>query len=384
VAERDRTDDDDLEFDFFDEPTGVEAATEVKPPPRRPLGGGPPVRPRAPGTGAPIFRLALLIGGAIVVAIALVFGINSCRGSGAKGEYQDYMQSVNSVAGSSASTGKQLGDLLAEQGLSLDDLQAGLGALADQQHQAVVRAQDLEAPSPLLEEQRSLEEAMQLRESGLRGLERAVSQLQQASEAGTAGETLAQQASRLVAGDVVYDDLFKARAEEVLQQEGIQGVAVPESTFLSDPAQVTATSLTELVQRITTGGGSTDGEATGLHGNGIEVVRVKDGAELSTDVSENTIVVTDSLAIEVVVKNSGDFQETNVQVTLTIQQGAEPIKKTQKVKSINQGDTAVVTFENFENLPYTALTTLKVAVKPVAGEENTSNNTFEYPVIFTL
>jgi hypothetical protein len=383
VAERDRTDDDDLEFDFFDEPLTPESPTEVKSPSRRPLGGGPPVRPRTPGTGAPILRLALLIGGAIVVAVALVFGINSCRGSGEKGEYQDYMQSVGSVAGSSSSVGEQLGDLLAEQGLTLDDLEAGLGALADQQHQVVVRAQDLAPPGPLLEEQRSLVEAMQLRESGLRGLERAVDQLQPASQAGPAGTTLAQQASRLVAGGVVYDDLFKARAEEVLQQEGIQGVAVPESTFLVDPGQVSATSLTELVQRITQSGGS-DSEATGLHGNGIEVVRVKDGAELSTDVSENTIVVTDALAIEVVVKNSGDFQETNVQVTLTIQQGAEPIKKTQKIKSLNAGDTAVLTFQNFENLPYTALTTLKVAVKPVDGEENTGNNTIEYPVIFTL
>ena len=317
-----------------------------------------------------------------MVAVALVFGINSCQGGGEKGEYEAYFQSVGAVAGQSASIGKQLSELLAEQGLTLDDLQAQLGGLAEQQAQVVARTRGLTPPGPLLEEHESLVEAMQLRESGLRGLGQAVAQLQQSSEPEGAGAVLAEQASRLVAGGIVYQDLFKARSQEVLRTEGIQGVAVPDSNFLTDTGQISATSLSELVVRITQGGGGEGGEATGLHGNGIEAVRIKGGDELSPD-AENTIVATDDLAIEVVVKNSGDFQETNVQVTLTVLQTDE-IKKSQRIKTINEGETKVVTFENFQNLTFTALTTLKVTVKPVAGEENTANNTFDYPVIFTL
>ena len=41
-----------------------------------------------------------------------------------------------------------------------------------------------------------------------------------------------------------------------------------------------------------------------------------------------------------------------------------------------------MTFENFTNITF-ALTTLKVTVDPVEGEQNTDNNTADYPVIFS-
>ena len=43
-----------------------------------------------------------------------------------------------------------------------------------------------------------------------------------------------------------------------------------------------------------------------------------------------------------------------------------------------------MTFRNFTNLTFAALTTLRVSVEPVPGEENTANNTAEYAVIFSL
>jgi hypothetical protein len=381
VAERHRPDDDDLEFDFFDEPLTTEVREEVEAPPRRPGGGPPPVEPRAPGRNPQILRLAALIGGAIAIAIALVFGINACRG-GETSEYDEYMESVSAVASQSSNVGVQLGELLTTTGLTLDELQTGLAGLAEQQAQVVERAQQLTPPSPLLEEQESLVEAMQLRESGLRGLEQAVAQLQPASDPGEAGTTLAEQSSRVLAGTVVYEDLFKARAEEVLRQEGISGVAVPESPFLPEPDLLDASSLSSLVERITQGGGG-GGAATGLHGNGIVSTTVlPEGRQLSPD-EENTVEVTEDFAIVVAVENSGDFQETNVQVTIRILQ-ADEIKKSKKISVIESGETQEVTFENFTNIAFTALTTLKVTVRPVDGEQNTDNNTVDYPVIFTI
>jgi hypothetical protein len=378
VAERDRTDDDDLEFDFFDEPLTTEAPTEVEPPPRRP-GGPPPVRPRSPGANAPILRLALLILAAIAIAVGLVFGINSCRGDQAQGEYDEYFESVGAVASQSTNVGRQLGELLSTPGVTLDDLESQLGGLADQQAQVVTRAAQLTPPGALLDEQESLVEAMQLRESGLRGLRRAVSQVQPASDPDQAGRTLGQQAARLVAGTVVYDDYFKARSEAVLRQEGISGVAVPDSPFLADTELLSAASLAELVRRITQGGGGTGG----LHGNQVVGVRIQPGGQELSPEEENTIIATEDLAIQVLVRNSGDFQEANVQVTITLQQNP-PIRRSQRIDIIQKDQTKVVTFRNFSNLTFAALTTLKVSVKPVEGEENTANNTAEYAVIFSL
>ena len=386
VAERHRPDDDDLEFDFFDEPLTTEATTEVRQPPRRPADGPPPppppVKPRAPGRNPHILRLAGLIVGAIVIAIALVFGIKACRDDGAQGEYDDYLESASAVASQSSNVGGQLSELLTTTGLTLDDLQSGLAGLAEQQAQVVERTGQLTPPSPLLREQESLLEAMQLRESGLRGLEQAAAQLQPSADPEEAGATLAEQGSRVVAGDVVYDDLFKARSEEVLRQEGISGVAVPESVFLNPPDMLDASSMTALVERITQGSGE-EGTATGLHGNGIVSVTVlPEGKELSPD-EENTIAVTEDFSIVVAVENSGDFQETEVQVTIRILQEDE-IRKSKRIPSIDAGETEEVTFENFTNINFTALTTLKVTVAPVEGEQNTDNNTVDYPVIFSI
>jgi hypothetical protein len=379
VDERDRTDDDDLDFDFFDEPLTTEAPTQAQPPRERSGGGPPPVQPRSPGGNAPILRLALLIAGAIAVAVALVFGINSCRDEGAQGDYDDYFQSVEPVASQSTSVGRQLAELLSTPGVTLDDLESQLGGLAEQQAQVVTRATELTPPQTLLTEQDSLVEAMQLRESGLRGLQQAASQLEPASDPEQAGGTLAQQGARLIAGTVVYDDLFKARSEAVLREEGVSGVAVPDSPFLAGTDLLSTESLTALIQRITQGGS----EAGGLHGNQIVGVRTQPGGEELSPDEENTIVASDDLEIQVLIRNSGDFQEADVQVTLTLQQNP-PIRKSQRIDLINSNQTKVVTFRNFTNLTFAALTTLKVSVKPVPGEENTGNNTAEYAVIFSL
>jgi hypothetical protein len=386
VAERDRPDDD-LEFEFFDdldEDRTVEngpQAPQPKPTKRGPggPGGPPPARPRSPGGGTPIVRLAALIGAVIVIGVLIIVGVTSCRGDKSQGDYEEYFQAAASLTRTSDDIGQQFTQLLAQPGLTLDDLQSQLGGLAEQQSQVATGAAALSPPTTLIGEQESLVEAMELRRDGLRGMADAVSTIQPSTDPGEAGVLLADQGARLTAGDVVYADLFKRDSQAVLKEEGVSGIQIADSVFLTDPELVTQDSLAGMVERINQGGG----EATGKHGNGIvRVVVQPDGQELSGD-AENEIVVTDDFAIEVVVENSGDFQETKVQVTLTIQ-GDPQIKKSTKIDLINPGETAVARFTDFVDLPYTTLTTLKVAVKPVEGEENTANNSADFQVIFTL
>jgi hypothetical protein len=311
-----------------------------------------------------------------------VFWVNSCREDQKTGAYEDYMQATSGVVNDSEGIGQQLVDSLTTPGATLEDIEAQIGGLAQQQSQLVTRADDLTPPGPLVEEQESLVESMQLFESGLTGLQEAFSQVQLASEPEEAGQTLAGQAGRLIAGQVVYDDLFRARSQQVMSDEGISGVPVPELDFLPNAELTSQNSLAELVTRLTQGGGTAEGEPpAGLHGNQIEAVRVGDQT-LSPD-EETVIAASDQLAIEVDVSNSGDFQETQVTVTLTIQQ-TQPINKEEVIDVINSGQTKTATFRDFANLEFTVPTRMKVAVTPVPGEENTANNTVEYPVIFSF
>jgi hypothetical protein len=181
-----------------------------------------------------------------------------------------------------------------------------------------------------------------------------------------------------VASDVVYEDGFKASTQDVLRDQDVTDVSVPDSKFVQNPELGSPSHWTLAVERLTQGP-----QAGGLHGNGIEGVRVQPGGQQLSPTEDNTIEVSDQLAFQVRIQNSGDSQETQVLVTLVIQQDPV-IRKEQTIESIDPGDTKTVTFRSFGSLSFSTQTTLRVNVDPVPGEENTNNNTAQYPVIFTL
>jgi hypothetical protein len=74
-------------------------------------------------------------------------------------------------------------------------------------------------------------------------------------------------------------------------------------------------------------------------------------------------------------------------VTLTITNGTKNIVKHQTIAFINPKEQKAVVFRNIQldsDFFGSQSTSVKVTVQPVPSEANTSNNTSEYPVIFTL
>jgi len=390
VAERERTDTE-FEFDFFEDSPTTETSREPAQPRlrRRRL----PTRPPAGGT--PLLRLGALIAGAILLVVLIVVWVSSCQEDRKTAQYRDYMEQVQSVGAQSASIGRDLNQLIFSSGVQLEDIQAQLDGLRDRQSQTVRRADGLDPPGPLREQHESLLEALELRVSGLNGLARAFSQVSGLPTQGTAGQgqdetggtgaasetgiLLADQARRLVASDVIYKDFFEDPAKTVMDERGVADVAVPPSQFVTN-AEFSSPSSWQLVyERLTK-----PPSAGGLHGNRIASVRaLPSGEELSRD-EENTVKVSDRLAFEVGVENSGDNQETQIKVTLTIQQSPEPIRKEATVDAINPDDTKTVVFSDLGTVAFGPEVILRVAVEPVAGEENTNNNVAEYRMIFTL
>ena len=139
-----------------------------------------------------------------------------------------------------------------------------------------------------------------------------------------------------------------------------------------------------LVQRLS--GASVSGTPTGKHGDALVSVRVTpQGVDLSTS-SVPTLNVSADMAFVVTVEDSGDFQETSVPVTLTIDAGGKPIKKSRTIPLIQPAAQQVVTFSGFE-LPQTAFgvkATIKVVVGKVPGEVVLTNNSATYSAFFTL
>jgi CARDB len=376
MFERERPDPQpDIEFDFFDESPTVEAGEREAPPPRKRR--KMPTRP--PGGPTPSFlRLALLIAGAILLAVVLVFWVNNCRGNQKKAKYSSYMEAVAGPAAESAQVGKQLNTLLTTPNIKLTELRSQLEGLRQQQAQIVTNASKLDPPGPLRDEQESLVEAMQFRVSGLNGLAVAFGAVQGTPSTAVSGSRLATQAQRLIASDVVYQDLFQQGSAAVMSKEGVTGVPVPDSLFVQNPDFGSPSFWKQTVDRLTQ-----SPQAGGLHGTQIVSVIVQPGNQRLSTTEDNTVQASDRLSFQVNVKNSGDFQETQVVVTLTIKQ--TPVeRKTQTIPVINQGETKTIVFSDLPPPNFGSKVTVQVSVEPVSGETNTGNNSYEYPVIFTL
>jgi CARDB protein len=377
--------DTDIEFDFFEEPETREPERKERLPRRR-----GPRPPRPPEGMTPLLRLVGLIVLAVAVVVGLVLLIDNLRGDSKQSRYQDYLDEVAVVATQSQQIGRDLDNLL-NSPVEQQDVQAELNGLAEREEQVEARARDLDPPGPLRSHHQQLVEALLLRVSGLRGLADAFARTAGFQRPPRAGDVLAEQARRLSASDVVWDDLFKVPAARELERQGVRGVAVPDSNFLEDPQLATRQRMALIWKRINNA--TTPPPEGALRGNGIVSVEAvgRETVQLSTQ-DLNQIVATPELRFRVVVENSGEAQEVQVPVTLTIQRAVNPIQKRFVIESINPGQRQTVTFSDIGLIAsdFGEQTTLQVAVEPVEDaqgeviEENTSNNSYDYPVIFSV
>jgi virulence-associated protein VagC len=369
--------DSDIEFDFFeDEPATTEA--QAARPSRR--GPRPPIRPPAGIT--PLLRLIGLVAFAILVVVLLVFAVQSCRGSQKRDTYENYTEDVDEVATQSEQIGRQLNALLTDPAAKLADIRERLSGLAQQQEQGVTRAEDIDPPGPLRDVHPAVIQSLQLRVSGLEGLDRAFQQTAQLRNSNVAGRALAIQARRLLASDVVWDDLYKDPARTVLIDQDVRSVQVPDSNFLRNPDLATPTLMASVWQRVR--GASSGARQCSPRGNGLVSVKaLPAGTELSRD-TLNTVEASEELAFAVTVENTGCSQEVRIPVTLTIEKEPQNIVKTQTIAIINPDEEQTVTFRRLGQVPFADRTNLRVNVKAVATETNTDNNSATYPVIFSL
>jgi hypothetical protein len=385
------TPDDDLEFDFFeDEPRTTEVQSSRVRLPRRPGGGGGPRvrRPAGPPRGLTPF-LRLLAAVAIAIAVLVFFGLllQSCASTSKHAEYSSYMDKVATIAHSSTADGTALANALTTPGLKISDLQAKLSGIAEQERQNVTAATHLDPPGPLRPENQNLIEALQLRVLGTQQLADGF-MATAGSKSNADASILAQQAERLLASDVVWDDLFLQPSKQEMQNRSVSGVAPPESHFVANPDLVTERSMSLVLQRLQ-GATTSGGTPTGLHGtNLVSVKATPSGPTLSPTTDLNQITASPDLGFDAVVHDGGNAQEVGIKVTLTIQRvppSGKAIVQTKTIPVIDPNQDQVVHFAKVDVGALIAeKANLRVDVAAVPGEHDKTNNSASYPVIFSL
>jgi hypothetical protein len=378
--------DTDIEFDFFDEPETEEAPERVRTPRRQTPRG--PRRPLRPPSGLiPMLRLAGLIAFLILAVVLLVVLVRGCASDSKHARYQNYVEAVSKVAASSTAIGKQLNQALSATGIKESQLEQKLKGLAAQQQQGVAQARNINPPGPLRVEHDQLIQVLSLRASGLSRLADAFRQTATAKNAAAAGALIAAQARLLAASDVNYDYYFRQPTQAELLHQNIRDIGgVPDSNIFTNPDLASSLAMMNVWQRVH--GAATGGTPGGKHGSALGPVKaLPDGKVLvaGASASQNEITASTDLAFQVSVEDSGDFQQFNVGVTLTIQKSPKPIVLRKKIPVINAGETKTVTFTNIDiNGLFGLPTTIKVDIEPVPGETTTTNNSAEYRVIFSL
>lgn len=375
-------DDDDLEFDFFEDPEPEQPRRRRAP--RRP---GGPRRPVQPPTGAvAMARLVGLVAIGIAVVVAFVFWVGACQGKSKQDEYSSYMSRVGAIATSSAKVGREFAAKLGEPGLKLADMETSLGQWSQQEQQAYDAAQQIRPPGPLRSLHVQVLDALQLRALGLSGIATTLAQTN-VKDSATEAAALADRAQLLTASDIVWVNLYKAPATQTLKMLGITGVVVPSSQFVTNPDLVSARSFSIVYQRLRPA--STGGTTSGVHGTallGTKAVGGGKSVQLST-LNPTTIDVSADLTIQATVADSGNFREVDIPVTLTVSVGGKTLLTQKKtIAGLQAAEQTVVSFGNLQLTPdaFGHSASITIAVKKVPGEQNLDNNTATYPVFFML
>jgi hypothetical protein len=321
-----------------------------------------------------------LIAFAIVIVVLVVYAIEGCQSSSKHAKYEHYMSKVAQIASHSQTVGRQLTNVLTTPGVKTTDLQRRLAGLARDEEQDADAARGIDPPGHLRTQHERLIDALQYRYSGIVGLADSLTQALKTKNSG-AGALLEVPAQRLLASDVVWDDSFKDPAKQVLRSQGVGDIRVPDSNFVQSPDFFASSSLASVLGRLR--GGNVTPKSGGLHGTNIVSVKaLPRGTELSTQ-TQTPVVASSDLTFAVTIEDSGDSVEVRIPVTLTIEQTPKIVKR-QTLQFISAKQQKTVFFRNIGTPEFTTPVKIKVNVAPVPGEHNESNNTAEYPVIFTL
>jgi hypothetical protein len=320
-----------------------------------------------------MLRRGLALGGGLILLILIVLGVKGCLDARANRALSDYARNVTQIAEEAEQTSKAFFSKLSDPGtLSVTEFEAEVNADRSAMDNYASRVDGLSAPGDMGRAQNALELTYELRSSAMGEIANKMGTA--LGDAGAAKATLAiaNQMQKLLAGDVLYEEVVRPEINGVLASNGIEGSDVPKSAFLPEGTKwLEESSVSSALGAISS---STGAATPGVHGLGLGGVSVS-GTEL-VEGGAATVAAGETPEVEVEVENQGESTENGVTVTVTVD-GTE-LQGT--IESIAAGETSSV------SIPLTPApsgeATLEVDVETVPGEQVSENNEASYTVSF--
>ena len=318
-----------------------------------------------------MLRRALALGGGLVLLILIVLGIKGCLDARANRELSDYARNVTQIVEETKQTSKDFFEKLEDPGtLSVTDYVEAVNADRSAVDTQATRVDDLSAPGDMGRAQSNLELVYQLRSSAMDQIAEQMPTALGDAGAEKAMAAIAKQMQKLLAGDVVYEQVVRPEVDGVLAKNGISDSDLPDSTFLPDDKWLEESTVSDALGGIS-GGGSEN--VSGLHGTELSTV-VVNGTEL-VEGAPATISGEEGVEVEVGVQNQGESTENGVTVAVTY----EGNTVTGEIDELPAGETGTAI------IPLTPTpsgeVTLEVEVEAVPGEQVTENNEAAYTLV---
>jgi hypothetical protein len=369
-------------FDDGEEETVQRPAARAPRAPQRPR----PRRPQHAGGSLPLDQHTLMVrrrvaaGVAVVLLILIVLLINGCL-KGQKSEaLKDYNREVSTVAQEfDEHVSKPLFEALTNaSSKSALNVEVQVGQLRVQAQNLAAHVKALKTPGEMSGAQSNLELAFDLRSEALAK----VAGLVPTALGGQGKQAIAQISGALeifLASDVLYSQRAVPLIQQALGDDGIHGLTTAPSHSLPNIGWLEPSTAE---QRITgKGGGSSQSQAvTGNHGSALKGVSVGTNA-LEPEPTLNHVSGGGSPTFTVQVENSGESNETNVKVDVTVTASGKQFKASHVIEKTEPGKTLSVDIP-VTGIPLGAAAKIEVDVEGVPGENDLENNKNTYLAVF--
>ncbi len=311
-----------------------------------------------------MLRRGLALGGALILLILIVLGIKGCLDARAESELSDYARKVAEIVEGTEQTSKDFfGKLESPGNASVTDFINEVNAQRSAMDSLRARVEGLERLGDMGAPQKNLELTYELRGSAMDQIAEKMPTALGEAGADKAMGAIAKQMQKLLASDVVYEQVVRPEIDCVLASKGIAGSDVPKSTFLPDEKWLEEKTVSDALGAISGNSGSA---ATGLHGLELSGVSVN-GSEL-VEGAAASVSGEEGVEVEATVENQGESTESGVTVAVTVNGNTV----TGEIAEIGAGEQEAVA------IPLTPApkgeVTLEVEAEPVAGETLSENN----------
>jgi hypothetical protein len=351
-----------------------------------PMAGGPARRrsrgPRPPEHQQIVLRRAIAAGAGVLLLILLVLGVKGCLDARHDRALKDYVRNVTQLTAESKQVSDDFFKLLENpKSLTPLDYEAEIKSNRGAMDSLLTRVDKLSAPGDMHHAQQALELVFQLRRDALASIADEVHTALGKEGRETAIDQIAADMQSFLASDVLYERVSKVDMEGVLKDQGIDGVGVPDSTFLpqtsngADTAWLDKTTVSDALSRVS---GSQAAATPGVHGLGlIQVTAQPSGAVLQSGAT-TAVPAGGPLELDVQVQNQGDTEEADVVVTVDVNGRS----KESRITRIGPGETQTAKVPIAPEPAQGSTVSIDVNVQPVPGEQVSSNNKATYQVTY--